>query len=189
MKLNIIPLFLFLSPLTALPTAEEPTPGENEIFITPGPGLPSLESLGITPAQLYNMSVDFVASQALEAESSKRSLAKRAPECQTFDRVAVDTNLAACILYLAQNGGQLCFTPSSGRSVFCTSSGAGGGAQINGATFGGVSLSTFCSVVSNAAIDLRNTCYRCHGGFCGATGNNFLTTAGINWRVRVEPNF
>ena len=55
------------------PTSSAATSGTlGEIFIKPGPGMPSLESVGLTPAKLYNITMN-------HAHASDGKLARRAP--------------------------------------------------------------------------------------------------------------
>ncbi|KAM3447400.1 hypothetical protein MY3296_008751 [Beauveria thailandica] len=98
--------------------------------VVPGPGLPSLESLGLTSEQLYTM------------EPASSEVDARAAFAPMFTAVcAVDSNayaskagLIACYNYLSRIGSQQCTVPSDFRKVrYCFS----GDADVNGLSITG----------------------------------------------------
>jgi len=121
----------------AVPTSDYPE-------VIPGPGLPSLESIGLTSKMLYEMT------------SSKTSISKRIEKrytCQNWGLVPV-ANAQACKNYLANIGGQECGI-SGDNAVFCTS----GSAQIGGSNVGGGSSDQqICGDVAITVGDLIQEC-------------------------------
>ncbi|KAM3566747.1 hypothetical protein ARSEF4850_000281 [Beauveria asiatica] len=140
--------------------------------VVPGPGLPSLESLGLTSEQLYTM------------EPASSDMAAFAP---MFTAVcAVDSNayasksgLIACYNYLARLGSQDCTVPSDFRKVrYCFS----GDADVNGLSITGRSLTSTCASVAHAVRWVTDRCTRDGNkaaGFEAAFGNGDIIVSGV----------
>lgn len=167
MKLSSsITLTLFLTSVTAAPTAS------NAIQVIPGPGLPSLESLGITSSDLFN--TNFKPITQSENRLSANKLFKRQSSCQ-FDYQATRVNAIACRNYLIQTGTYTC---SSGDSyaTLCTA----GDAEIVGWNYydiaGGVQTS--CSDAAVAASWVIDNCSTCPQDNCLVEGKSGLCIIG-----------
>ncbi|KAM0740123.1 hypothetical protein ACQRIT_005307 [Beauveria bassiana] len=124
--------------------------------VVPGPGLPSLESLGLTSEDLYKMepaspgiflahlipSIREIADKVADTEVNARaSLAPMFnPVCATDSRAyTAVNNLNACERYLARIGLQDCTVPSNFKTVrYCFS----GDADVNGVSITGRSLTS-----------------------------------------------
>lgn len=88
--------------------------------VIPGPGLPSLASLGLTSEMLYEM----------PRPSAPLALNRRngVPDCGPSDDAYTDVNdIIACYHYLNSLGHQNCAVPNYGISQFCR---AGSGQAI-----------------------------------------------------------
>ncbi|RYP03773.1 hypothetical protein DL765_010396 [Monosporascus sp. GIB2] len=120
--LAILSRALAVPAATASPAPSEPL-AEHEIFIQPGPGLPSQESLGLSPATLYNLTI------AYDAEVARRGvlLEKRDPMCHynMYMNVAGRNHANACAIYLHNLGTTPCSAHSwvGGDMLMCQATG------------------------------------------------------------------
>lgn len=163
----------------------------NQIFIEPGPGLPSLESLGITPAELYAMTMEYSA----ELLASSKPVARFVDRCTTpsshpHSQLAGWHNAVACGQYLDNLGTTPCVTSGGqGGVVMCKADGYPGevSATVRGYSIGDPSIprQSYCRDVASAVFWVVNHCpYHCYDNKCGiggeaaAYGNGDLT-AGI----------
>ncbi|KAM3483479.1 hypothetical protein MY8738_003164 [Beauveria namnaoensis] len=105
--------------------------------VVPGPGLPSLESLGLTSEDLYKMEP---ASPDTEVNARASLAPMFNPACATDSRAyTAVNNLNACERYLARIGLQDCTVPSNFKTVrYCFS----GDADVNGVSITGRSLTS-----------------------------------------------
>ncbi|EAU89072.1 hypothetical protein CC1G_11912 [Coprinopsis cinerea okayama7 len=103
--------------------------------VTPGPGLPSLESLNLTSADLCKPPEEFIASLG-EVEEEPRLAKRYTPWCGGSSVVTL-SNALSCYNYLYALGDTACVVPPSG-SRFCTASGwlpaAWYGTSVDGTT-------------------------------------------------------
>ncbi|KAH8811185.1 hypothetical protein F5884DRAFT_876339 [Xylogone sp. PMI_703] len=160
---------IVLGVASALPTADKVYPE-----VIPGPGLPSLASLGLTSEELYTM-------------KPNETVVKRAPAfdpgCGPSDAAYTDVNdIIACFNYLNSLGHQNCAVPSGAGVVQMCRAGNGQilGQGLNGAT------SSWCSDVANAVLWVINDCTRPDqsvAGFQAANGNGNLIVGAynVNW--------
>ncbi|KAK4129770.1 hypothetical protein N657DRAFT_640434 [Parathielavia appendiculata] len=193
-----ISLFSLVLGALALPALAHPSPGikrdaPNAIHITPGPGLPTLESLGLTPEQLYKMTVDYLAEDNGTPSGPGPGLAKRWTDtCHTADyqgygpdgrmiapdgrmlRPAGLQNLAACNIYLQRLDTTRCVVgPIGGEATFmCTANSFAGEppAYIAGWGLGSIGgyVSSYCRDVAAAVYRVGTACpYYCKSGKCG----------------------
>jgi len=142
-----------------------------ELFIEPGPGLPSLESLGITPAQLYNLSVEH-GEQVRNSEPGGGPRLGRRDDCSNDGTPAGWNNANACAVYLNNLGTTNCGAPRDGVTM-CIGSGAAGelAAHIIGYNVGpGNTASSWCRDVSTAVTWVLQHCNFCGNGYCGVEG-------------------
>ncbi|KAF2401665.1 hypothetical protein EJ06DRAFT_555331 [Trichodelitschia bisporula] len=136
------------------------------VTVIPGPGMPSLASLGVTSEQLF--SADFTDPHATSPSSV---LHKRQSYC-SLTYPASRANAIACRNYLIQTG---TFTCSSGPdfSVLCTA----GDSEILGWNYynlnGGVN--TQCSDAAVAASWVIDNCSSCPGDSCDVEGSHPAT--------------
>ncbi|KIJ51549.1 hypothetical protein M422DRAFT_244710 [Sphaerobolus stellatus SS14] len=146
------------------------SPVDNVVEVIPGPGLPSLESLGLTSAALFKKS-SITAGESLLTKHFDTT-------CQTFNTVSA-ANAEACVNFLRALGQQACAV-NGDNSLFCTA----GDANIFGSNIsGGPSASSFCSDVAIGAQNILNACTLSNGqveGAAAANGNGFLV-------VSIEP--
>ncbi|KAF9564235.1 hypothetical protein CPC08DRAFT_789407 [Agrocybe pediades] len=148
------------------------------VEIIPGPGLPSLQSLGLTSADIFRMSAERSVTARNEVETS---LTKRIDTtCQNIAGHTVSAaNAAACVTFLRNLGTQACGV-NGDNVIFCQAGDAAiGGSNVSG----GPSASSFCSDVAIGAQNILNACTMSNGqveGFAAANGNSFLV-------VSIEP--
>jgi hypothetical protein len=90
---------------------------EKEVFIKPGPGLPSLESLGITPSQLYNMTREAAANRDHHRQD-KRWQDRCTNGFDEGPRFGGSWGIQACGIYLERLGRSNCQV--RGKAVFCS---------------------------------------------------------------------
>ncbi|KAJ3507215.1 hypothetical protein NLJ89_g6434 [Agrocybe chaxingu] len=128
-----------LSNVAALPTAE------NAVEVIPGPGLPSLASLGLTSADLFKKVI-------IAARDGAPQLSKRFTDfCQTTDLVNRD-NAIACYNYLNALGTTACGVDTN--IDFCVA----GDAHIGGSSIVGRHVSSYCRDVATGALWIINNC-------------------------------
>lgn len=121
--------------------------------VIPGPGLPSLASLGLTSAELYNMKMPNICKDIQSAKDSCKMLtsiaslplATRAanfnPVCGPVDFAYVNVNgIIACYHYLDKLGHQNCVTPEHMNIAhFCYA----GDAEVSGQATSSRSASSY----------------------------------------------
>ncbi|PPQ94358.1 hypothetical protein CVT25_000686 [Psilocybe cyanescens] len=172
-KTNVLVLCLSLMSWNAVAS---PTQGFAEVI--PGPGLPSLESLGLTSADLYRGYSD----RSVARDSINTSLAKRVPTtCQNIAGHTVSAaNAKACVTYLRNLGTTPCGLTSD-NIIFCQSGDAAiGGSNLKGQ---GQLVSSYCSDVAIGAQNILNQCTQSNGqveGYAAANGNGDIV-------VSIEP--
>lgn len=116
----ILAALAILNPIAAMPQAKRTTFPE----LIPGPGLPSLASLGLTSADLYNMPTP---------KLSIRQAPVSIPECGPDEQAYTDVNdIIACYNYLNGLGTTQCSTPPGGSQQWCVL----GSAQVTGSNTG-----------------------------------------------------
>jgi hypothetical protein len=113
--LNTIPVLLMLGGVVSA----------NQIFIEPGPGLPSLESLGITPAELYAMTMEYSAELLARSKPVARYVDTCASATSSYHSPLVGWhNAVACGEYLNNLGTTPCVaTGGQAGTVMCQSNG------------------------------------------------------------------
>jgi hypothetical protein len=164
-----------VSALTTAPEAKMPSTGE--IFITGHPSLPSPESLGLTPAVLYNVTRDWLL--AGRPIPSRGSVEKRwdddcdaappeRPPCAGIEATF------ACYYYLDALGTTPCEV-TWGESYFCHAEPIGADA-LDANIIGfrvGPSTSSHCRDVASAVLWSINNCYNYYWnqGLCPASGD------------------
>ncbi|KAJ2980575.1 hypothetical protein NQ176_g2556 [Zarea fungicola] len=151
--------FALFSLAAAAPAAESKYPE-----VIPGPGLPSLESLGLTSEQLYTMPIP------KEFAAFKTSL-NIDGTCGPEDSRYTDVNgIIACFHYLQNLGTTPCVAGENTR--MCEA----GDAVVIGSSIGGGS-SSYCSDVALGALWVIDHCTRpdqsC-AGYQAANGNGNL---------------
>ncbi|OAA71308.1 hypothetical protein ISF_01859 [Cordyceps fumosorosea ARSEF 2679] len=103
--------------------------------LVPGPGLPSLESLGLTSEQLYNMPSPLPSDSKLTLSPAFDGV------CGPAERAYTDVHsLIACFQYLDRLGTQPCVAPPGRKNIlFCRS----GSSHVNGVAITGKSESSY----------------------------------------------
>jgi len=114
--------------------------------VIPGPGLPSLASLGLTSAELYNRAPTPEQLATLERRFPLMC-AEVPPACSVADAVA-------CLNFLSALGTTAC-TVNGDNVTFCT---AGSCNWFGSNISGGSSASSFCSDVATGGNVVINTC-------------------------------
>ena len=142
--MNAISVASVLLPLSIYAVAMPATPQQAFPVVKPGPGLPSLGSLNLTSAQLYQgyskiclyLFIFSLLMILIEKPAPlSTGLFTLATDFDAFcgggenDAALVD-DVIACFNYLTSLGHQACVVPLSGVT-FCTS----GTAQVNGAVY------------------------------------------------------
>ncbi|KIM21872.1 hypothetical protein M408DRAFT_333198 [Serendipita vermifera MAFF 305830] len=136
-----------------------PTPDDDYPEVVPGPGMPSLASLGLTSKDLYEGA----------GVTGKRDLLTR------FDRICYDNGCGrvprgdaqACINYLRNLGTQRCGL--SGENVVMCSAGV---AIVGGSNITGRPVSSYCSDVAIGGQNIINACTDGNGLVAGADAAN-----------------
>ncbi|CCM03419.1 uncharacterized protein FIBRA_05550 [Fibroporia radiculosa] len=148
------------------------------VEVIPGPGFPSLESLGLTSEELF-------AKGPLPALTSRiTELQKRYDNvCQTWSTGSVD-NVIACFNYLEALGTQACGVSGGPESsvIMCTA----GDAEVSGVNISNeFSASSYCS---NAVLGVQWIfTYRNNGGQVGGSaaangnGNLVMSVDNVSW--------
>lgn len=198
---SIVLAVAFLQATVAMPTNEvAAVVVRNYPEVVPGPGLPSLASLNLTSAELYEMvpvgkhptlpySSPFptvqdhpLTSPPPTAAGVKTEAALFTLECGPEDAAYTNVNgLIACFNYLNALGTTSCGVPGYGNPVIqmCYS----GDAQVIGQSITGDDESSYCRDVATAVLDVINGCTRpdqsC-AGFDAAYGNGDLIIGGVN---------
>ncbi|KAF9259945.1 hypothetical protein L218DRAFT_1055494 [Marasmius fiardii PR-910] len=121
------------------------SPVEDSRVVIPGPGLPSLESLGLTSADLYARTLTELEMRSLMARFPL--MCNEVPKCSVGDAVA-------CYNYLNALGHQAC-TVNGENVTFCT---AGGCHWFGSNISGGGSASSYCSDVAIGGNVVINNC-------------------------------
>ncbi|KAF9223917.1 hypothetical protein BS17DRAFT_125633 [Gyrodon lividus] len=173
----------FAALLFALTTAvlAVPATASGHPEVIPGPGMPTLASLGLTSADLHAMGpppslTERTAGAELDPELKKRYN----NACQTYSTGGVN-NVIACFNYLNSIGGNACGV-NGYNTVFCKSGDAGvGGSNVSG----GSSTSSSCRDVATAVQWVFTNCNvgGSVGGSAAANGNDGLAVNvdNVNW--------
>ncbi|KAF9523320.1 hypothetical protein CPB83DRAFT_898897 [Crepidotus variabilis] len=146
--------------------------------VIPGPGLPSLESLGLTSKDLYTTKPQLTSSSSSSLEARSASYTDN---CFTFTTANVD-NTIACYNYLVNIGNNACTVPGD-NIVFCRAGDAAIGGSNLHQTAG--AASSACWDVSIAVQWIFNHCNVGGrvGGAAAANGNGDLVVGvyNTNW--------
>lgn len=153
---------------------------ETDVVIQPGPGLPSVESLGLTTAELIEQgrtlaqeAVSLMNDNYNNNTSSHSDLEKRLEPTCIYNGYASPENVYACAGYLHNLGTNLCLGGGDGV-VLCDARGHGGrnGARVIGNTFTGkIMVSSWCSHVALAVFWMLDNCVDCVGPICGISAH------------------
>ncbi|KAF1846668.1 uncharacterized protein K460DRAFT_417705 [Cucurbitaria berberidis CBS 394.84] len=141
--------------------------------VIPGPGLPSLESLGLTTAKLYEM----------PRPEPPEMTAMFDPRCGPSEAAYTSVGgVIACYQYLRNLGTTRCGVPGSGRvTEFCRS----GDAHASGQSLTGRDESSYCSDVAIGLLWVIDHCTRADqsvAGFAAPNGNGNFFVGGTNIR-------
>ncbi|KAF9223912.1 hypothetical protein BS17DRAFT_767105 [Gyrodon lividus] len=168
----------FAALLCALTSAVSAVPATTPDYpeVIPGPGLPSLVSLGLTSADLHAMGPPPSLTERTAGAELDPELKKRYTNiCQTYSMGGVD-NVIACFNYLNSIGNNACGVNGE-NVVFCTAGDAGvGGSNISG----GPSASSACRDVATGVQWVFTYCNVGGevGGSAAAYGNGDLILTG-----------
>ncbi|TFK65679.1 hypothetical protein BDN72DRAFT_900512 [Pluteus cervinus] len=142
--------------------------------LIPGPGLPSLEELGLTSEQLYT-TIPTIGKFSSSTSSNGREVFSRSAKynsvCETYTTGNVD-GVIACYDYLHSIGGNSCGV-NGDKVRFCSS----GDAQVTGSNISGTgSAASLCRDVASALLWIITNCNSGGrvGGSRAAGGNGFL---------------
>ncbi|KAG2008044.1 hypothetical protein CC2G_013516 [Coprinopsis cinerea AmutBmut pab1-1] len=154
--------------------------------VVPGPGLPSLESLNITSADLYEKAIARVVSLHAKSPNEESSLTKRYdPTCDWIIISAIDAY--SCYYYLEYLDTTPCVVPSYG-SRFCHSTGGyNGDVAWYGSTNGigwGTTQST-CREVAWGGIWVINNCRKGYYHILSISGGTNAAWDNENLIVRI----
>ncbi|KAH9476730.1 hypothetical protein JR316_0010645 [Psilocybe cubensis] len=131
------------------PTDADPSSSTDSEFpeVIPGPGMPSLESLGLTTADLYRNST----LKALSANHVELLIT-----CEKGGLTVSQSSAQACVNYLTSLGTTDCMVPANGLSRFYSS----GNANIWGTNVwgNGQDVHSWCSDVGITAQDIVSGC-------------------------------
>ncbi|KAJ4151516.1 hypothetical protein LMH87_012209 [Akanthomyces muscarius] len=143
---NFLLAALPLVPAALAGTMQYPT-------VIPGPGLPSLESLGLTSELLYKMEPTTPKVDARDALA-----ANYVAKCDSDPAAYVAKgDLQACLNYLNAIGSRDCTVPGDMRPIrYCVA----GQADVNGLSITGVVQTTRCSAVAHAVNYVLQSCVR-----------------------------
>ncbi|KAF2827349.1 hypothetical protein CC86DRAFT_405483 [Ophiobolus disseminans] len=129
--------------------------------VVPGPGLPSLASLNITSAELYE-----IASQHSDTASAMGNV----PTTCGGELYAPYSHVDACREYLDKLGRQDCVVPDKGRQVLCIA----GEAQVYAESLSGRDETAWCSNVAFGVSLIMFDCKNAEkvAGYTSALWNN-----------------
>ncbi|KAK7053661.1 hypothetical protein R3P38DRAFT_3170996 [Favolaschia claudopus] len=131
--------------------------------VIPGPGLPSLASLNLTSAELYQRVPSPDVVKGLERRFSL--ICNNVQECSTSDA-------SACFNYLNGLGHQACTVPNVylAGNTFCTA----GGCHWYGSNWkeGGGLVSSYCSDVATGGAAIEFGCSQTNGLVSGSNAAN-----------------
>ncbi|KAF2023234.1 hypothetical protein EK21DRAFT_95076 [Setomelanomma holmii] len=168
-------LFVALASLQA--ASANPLGARAEVAeVIPGDGLPSLESLGLTSADLYAMGLPATPGDEMSVMFDAR--------CGPSDGAYTNVNgIIACYNYLRNLGTTNCGVKGPGAPVteFCRS----GDAHATGQSITGNDESSYCRDVAAGLLWVINSCTRPQqdcAGFNAASGNGNLVVGGTNIR-------
>lgn len=155
----------FASPLSARQTEDGASLDiPDDLFVVPGPGLPSLESMGVTPADLVEIARNYdYSSIPLDYESENkatvavRALEARAAVCNTSGLDVYIPSTQACLGFLLNLDRQACVAPTNGI-VMCYSGSGSQRSTITGRAIGGSSTSSWFRHVAYAVEQVWSTC-------------------------------
>ncbi|CAO2654827.1 Nn.00g115600.m01.CDS01 [Neocucurbitaria sp. VM-36] len=166
-------LLLSLASLQAVSASPILEVREDYPEVIPGEGLPSLESLGLTTAQLYEMPRPEPAEMSVMFD----------PRCGPSDAAYTNVNsVIACYHNLKNLGTTRCGVPGSGKvTEFCRS----GDAHAIGQSLTGRDESSYCSDVAIGLLWVVDHCTRPDqsvAGFAAPNGNGNFFVGGRNIR-------
>ncbi|KFX86890.1 hypothetical protein V495_05253 [Pseudogymnoascus sp. VKM F-4514 (FW-929)] len=147
--------------------------------VVPGPGLPSLQELGITSAELYKIGrPDSSADDSVKTSSIE---ARFEPKCGPSEAAYTNVNdVIACYNYLKKLGTKKCSVPDNfGIAHFCTA----GNAEVTGQSLKSKGTSSYCRDVATAVLWSVDHCTRPDksvAGFNAAGGNGDLIVGSTN---------
>ncbi len=198
--------FFALSAISGFVQAASDSDAHADWEIRPGPGLPSLEAVGLSKEILYNMSLEEIANPGTHLKFRAISriesplLSKRFEPFCIPDIMPAEASCAAwCILYLNNLGTTPCVA-TTGLPFFvqCQKSGSTG-ATIYGWVAPGVykeSVSSACRdvargiswVQNNPACYSSNKCgsFTCLGGVNAAYGNGEMAVKLRAWSTDIQ---
>ncbi|EJP69087.1 hypothetical protein HC256_001067 [Beauveria bassiana] len=162
--------FLPLVPAVLADTVQYPE-------IVPGPGLPSLASLGLTSEQLYKME-----SVSPSKVNKRASFAPNyVPFCESDQRAHTHVDgLRMCYTYLSYIGARDCTVPSGFRkALYCNA----GDAHINGLSINGRSQTSSCASVAGALGWILDNCKLPNNQIAGSqavSGNADIIVTGMS---------
>ncbi|OAA71187.1 hypothetical protein ISF_01738 [Cordyceps fumosorosea ARSEF 2679] len=159
--------------LLSLTTAAAPAGAttEQQPEVIPGPGMPSLQELGVTSAELYQQGLPKPAELSVLSANFN-------PICGPNESRYTNVNgLVACFHYLQKLGTQQCKVPSE-HSVFCRAGDAvvlGQAANLHGA-------SSYCRDVATGLLYTIDHCTRpdksCAGAQAAGGNGNLIVVSG-----------
>jgi hypothetical protein len=164
---------VFNSPqiLTGDVPALPPNPN-NEPLVIPGPGMPSLDSLGLTSANLFdeNFMTSYFANQTTKrSDGSERDIyggarvEKRFPDqCINYKARASVQGAVACANYLQALGETSCTAPPEGITMCYSTAGSSGiTSYVSGHSVESTPQTSWCKHVAEAVWWGRNHCVFC----------------------------
>ncbi|KAK5653802.1 hypothetical protein OQA88_7960 [Cercophora sp. LCS_1] len=132
---------------------------DEDLFVTPAPGLPSLESLGITAADLFDDEWLNDNAPSVFNATGGSSIHRRAADCGIGGGLLFYKPAArACAAYLDQLGTTMCVAPAYPASVTMCSAGSGTSTATVGGTGRGGTHASWCTHVSYAAQAVIASC-------------------------------
>ncbi|KAF2018120.1 hypothetical protein BU24DRAFT_461090 [Aaosphaeria arxii CBS 175.79] len=151
-------------------TVAAPSVGKHYPDVIPGPGLPSLEDLNLTSAELYTMPLSQLPNDEMSVMLT--------PGCGPGNAYTNVTGLIACFNYLNSLGGTRCVVGASGKTEFCHADSS----RALGESVTGRSESSACSDVAFGLLWVIDHCTRpdqsC-AGFQAPRGNGNINVTGV----------
>lgn len=177
-------IFMMISLSFAAPSESKLNISPEKPMVYPGPGLPSLESLGLTSANLFdngfmkaylaNITTD---TGTKRSEANTASSQEQILQCQSEYGFATQSGATACVNYLTALGTQECVAPATANGVnFCYTVNDGITSYISG--YNGAQ--SYCRDVATGAAEVVFKCSGCEpnclsAGANAAYGNGDLT--------------
>ncbi|KAH7122737.1 hypothetical protein B0J11DRAFT_608287 [Dendryphion nanum] len=171
-------LFFFFAQILVQGISAAPTQGTVVPKIIPGPGLPSLESLNLTSAELFALPSPF-------SEDQMNTLVDGS--CGPNDSAYTHVNLAiACYHFVRNLGSQRCEVPASGHAIYCLSESGDGKAHLTGRSLTGRVEASSCADTAAGALWTIDHCTRPGGSTAGlappnGNGNILVGTSNRNF--------